>query len=210
MINVFMIDDHFAIIQGLEFSFSDCPEGIRMTGSSLNLQEALTRIPSLDVQVILLDLFLEKEKNPVDNVRKLKAAFPVIPIIIYTAENSVFWKLKMYEEGVSGFLYKGSDLNTVFCTIQLVMEGNIMISPELLKMVSAGSDETSFVYLTTNELRVGQYIADGLTLKEIAGKEGKSVSAIEKCSRQIRKKTATKTLPESIKKLITYNQLSVN
>ena len=186
MIDVFMIDDHFAVVQGLEFSFSNCPEGVRMTGSSLNLQEALAKIPSLDVQVILLDLFLEKEKDPVDNVRKLMSSFPDIPIIIYSAENSTYWKLKMYQEGVSGFIYKGSDLNTVFCTIHSVAQGNIIIEPELLKLMSARPDETSSIYLTEDELKIGQYIADGLTLKEIAVKEDKSVSAIEMHCRAIR------------------------
>ena len=198
MINVFLIDDHPAILEGLDFMLSDSEEGVRMAGSSLNIKEAITSLPSMDVQVIMLDLFLRQD-DPMENLRLLKMTLPDIPVIIYSAEDSIWWKQRMFNAGISAYLCKCLDQENIISTIVQVAAGNIVFPQDLLSVPQPDIKGSNKFFFTREEIEIGRDLSLGLTIKRMAAKHDKSPSSIEKALRVLRQKTGATTLPELVR-----------
>jgi len=198
MIHVFMIDDHPAVIQGLEFMLSDSEEGVRIVGSALNIADAIALLPTMDVKVILLDLFLGDD-DPLENLKLLNMTLPGIPVIIYTAGNSVWWKQRMFRAGISAYLCKCMDEKKMISTIVNVAEGNILLPHDIIPALHTNIKGSNKPIFTQEEIEIGRDLSLGLTIKRIAAKRRKSPSSIEKSLRVLRQKTGATTLPELVR-----------
>ena len=104
MIKLLVIDDHPVTISGIKSILNGYAE---IVYSAHNIKESLN-FNSNNFDLIILDLLLD-ENNPVENVEKLKNTYPNIPIVIFTCEDSVIWKRKMLDAGVSAYIVKSSD-----------------------------------------------------------------------------------------------------
>jgi DNA-binding NarL/FixJ family response regulator len=126
MIGLFAIDDHFLIIEGLYKTFNPEIDEIGLVGSALSVEEALKSIPKTKTDIIVLDLFIN-DSDPVANFRHLRNAFPSIPIVILTMEDSLRWQIKMFKLGVMGFLNKTEKKETLKSVFIQVANGNLVI-----------------------------------------------------------------------------------
>lgn len=201
MVNVFMIDDHPAMIEGISFQFSEPEDRVRLVGSSLNATDALFKMPSLDVQVILLDLFINTD-SPVSNLQLLRAAWPDMPVVIYSAEDSTWWKYKMFGLRVNAFLNKCIDNETIITSILQVSNGSVLLPSDVKDMLNPVIHSFETASLTWEDLEVGKEMSFGLSIKEIAEKLHKSPSSIEKHLRIMRMKTHTHSNPDLTRTLI--------
>jgi two-component system response regulator EvgA len=197
MVNVFIIDDHPAIIEGVAFLFSAPEDRVRLVGSSITMTDALKGLTSLNVQVILLDLFIGRD-SPESNLRILRAVFPDIPVVIYSAEDSTWWKKTMFGLGVNAFLNKCTNNETIITTILQVSKGTILLPPEVKGLLAPDSSRKTNVF-SWEELELGKGLAFGMTLKELSEKFHKSDSSIEKTIRSLRIKTQAHSNPELIR-----------
>lgn len=126
MIGLFAIDDHFLIIEGLYSAFNPETDEIGLVGSALSIEEAMKKIPGTPTDIIVLDLFI-KDTDPVANFRQLRNAFPAIPIVILTMEDSQRWQIKMFKLGVMGFLNKTEKKETMKNVFIQVANGNLVM-----------------------------------------------------------------------------------
>jgi DNA-binding NarL/FixJ family response regulator len=134
MIKLFAIDDHFLIIEGLTKTFNPETDGIGLVGSALSINEALQKIPHTGVDIILLDLFLGNE-DPVANFRQLHAAFPDIPVVMLTMEDSRRWQAKMFKLGVMGYLTKSESKEAMKRVLGQVAQGNLVMPSEVSQSI---------------------------------------------------------------------------
>jgi DNA-binding NarL/FixJ family response regulator len=126
MIGLFAIDDHFLIIEGLSQAFNPETDEVGLVGSAITVDDAITKIPGTKTDIIVLDLFI-RDTDPVENFRKLRNAFPSIPIVILTMEDSLRWQVKMFKLGVMGFLNKAEKKETMKSVFIQVALGNLVI-----------------------------------------------------------------------------------
>jgi DNA-binding NarL/FixJ family response regulator len=126
MIGLFAIDDHFLIIEGLYKAFNPETDEVGLVGSALSVDEAMKKIPGTPTDIIVLDLFIN-DTDPVANFRMLRNAFPKIPIVILTMEDSLRWQIKMFKLGVMGFLNKAEKHGTMKSVFIQVANGNLVI-----------------------------------------------------------------------------------
>ncbi|MFH1296407.1 MAG: response regulator transcription factor [Bacteroidota bacterium] len=201
MIDLFLIDDHPPVITGLEFMFSWSEAGIQIIGSATTIKEALTKLSVSSPHVILLDLFMGDE-DPLVNLSLIRAMHRDIPVIIYSVELSTWWKKRMFSEGISAYLCKCADEEKIISTILQVAKGDIVLPPDVQEIITANSKQDIPESITSLELELGRDLAFGLTIKEIAAKQMKSPSAVEKACRELRKKTGAHTQAELIRILI--------
>jgi DNA-binding NarL/FixJ family response regulator len=130
MINLFAIDDHFLIIEGLYKSFNPDSKDVEVVGSALSVEEALEKLALIPIDIIVLDLFIG-QSDPVSNFQRLRAAFPSIPIVILSMEDTLSWKVKMFQLGVNAFLNKGDSKETMNDVFIQVAAGKFVISEEV-------------------------------------------------------------------------------
>jgi DNA-binding NarL/FixJ family response regulator len=132
MIGLFAIDDHFLIIEGLYSAFNPETDEVGLVGSALSLEEALKNIPGTKTDIIVLDLFIN-DTDPVANFKQLRDAFPSIPIVILTMEDSLRWQIKMFKLGVMGFLNKTEKKEIMKSVFIQVANGNLVIPDKVSK-----------------------------------------------------------------------------
>jgi DNA-binding NarL/FixJ family response regulator len=132
MIGLFAIDDHFLIIEGLYKAFDSDSDEIGLVGSASNVEDALKGIPETSTDIIVLDLFIQ-DTNPVANFRMLSGAFPGVPIVILTMEDSLRWQIKMFKLGVMGFLNKSDSKETMKSLFIQVANGNLVMPEKVSK-----------------------------------------------------------------------------
>ncbi|MDP1621966.1 MAG: response regulator [Bacteroidales bacterium] len=126
MIGLFAIDDHFLIIEGLGQAFNPETDEVGLVGSAFNIEEAIEKIPKTKTDVIILDIYLD-DTDPVANFQRLHKAFPAIPIVILSVEDSLQWQVKMFKLGVMGFLNKAEKKETMKSVFIQVALGNMVI-----------------------------------------------------------------------------------
>ena len=139
MIKLFAIDDHFLITEGLKKSFNHDSGEIRVAGSALNVDEALEKIPGIPTDIIVLDIYIG-DSDPVSNVKRLRNAFPSIPIVILSMEDSLLWKVKMFKLGVHAFIIKVDGKETMLDIFRQVAAGNAVIPEEVSRTLAGKSN----------------------------------------------------------------------
>jgi len=199
MINIFIIDDHPAIIAGLEFLLSEHEDRFNVAGSSTTIKNALHKLPSLKVNVIILDLYMGND-SPVSNLQLLRTSYPDIPVLIYSAEDSTLWKYKMIKAGANAFLNKCSHNDIFIDTILAISDGSILITEDIKDILNLCPEQTYI--LTPEELKIGEYLSFGMSLKEISLQLGKSLSLVEKNLNKLRRKTNAKSNIELVRILL--------
>jgi len=201
MIDIFMIDDHPPVIRGLEFMFSWSEHSIRIIDSAITIKQALYKLSRSCPDIILLDLFIGDE-DPLMNRNVIRSVCKDIPIIIYSAEVSTWWKKRMFSEGINAYLCKCTDEEKMISTILQVANGDIVLPHDVQEILTLHSEKGKPGSITAQELDIGRDLSFGLTIKEIAAKYYKSPSSIEKACRELRNKTGAQTQSELIRILI--------
>ena len=136
MIKLFAIDDHFLIIEGLYKSFNPDSKEVEVVGSALSIEEALEKLPTMPIDIIVLDLFI-RETDPISNFKQLRSAFPSIPIVILSMEDTLEWKVKMFKLGVHAFLNKGDKKETMNDVFIQVAAGKSIIPDEVSRALKS-------------------------------------------------------------------------
>lgn len=206
MIKLFIIEDHYLIVAGLKNIFRSLGNGIHVAGHAQNVQETVQQIREIDVDVIVLDLWI-KDDDPVDNIRCLIREYPEIPVVILTVENSFFWQITMFQEGAKAYLLKSDSNSTIRNTLIQVARGMKVIPDEIQQKLLENCSCRNNSRLTAEEHEIVTEYTSGLALKEIAQKTGKSISSLEKKLQKIRLKANARNIPELIKVLFKRKEL---
>lgn len=75
MIRLFVIDNDPLVIEGCHYRVHPARDGVRITGSALNVNEAIHKAGSGDFDIFILDLHIP-ESEPCNNVKILKSRSP--------------------------------------------------------------------------------------------------------------------------------------
>jgi len=209
MIRLFVIEDHYVIISGLRNFFRPSRDKIEISITASGIQDAITHSLGETFDIILLDLWLE-HGDPEENFRVIQNKFPGKPVIIYTHEQLFQWQRKMFRAGVKGYLVKTADKNEIKTTFEKVLKGET-VYPASMQQFNAKQrifgDKNLPLRLTSDQERIVQLLSDGYALKQIADKQGRSTSTIEKALKEIRKKYDANTNVELLKIILLNRQI---
>ncbi|MCX6287296.1 MAG: response regulator transcription factor, partial [Bacteroidetes bacterium] len=169
MINLYVIDDHFFVGTGLAKTFHDDGNTIDIVGSALNLFQAVEEIPKLNVNIILLDLFI-RGTDPIINIKHLMKAFPIIPIVIYSYEESIDWQIKMFQEGAKAYISKSDEPISMTDVFHQVFLGKTIIPDTVLHLLGKIDNKITHPELLPSQIDILVELCSGKTVKEIADK----------------------------------------
>ena len=161
-IRVLVVDDHPVVRVGLG-SMLGSQKGITVVGMVASGGEALTSLPKLRPDVVLMDLRMP-EMDGVDAIVALRAAEPTVKILVltnYQMDEDVFNAL---QAGALGYLVKSAPQEDVIKAIRTVNQGKAYIPPAIAAKLA---ERISHSALSPRELEVLQSVAKGLTNKEI-------------------------------------------
>jgi DNA-binding NarL/FixJ family response regulator len=173
MIRVFLLDDHEVVRRGLADLLTDAG-GIEVVGESGSAQEATRRIPALKPDVAILDGRLP-DGSGIDVCRDVRAVDPSIKGLILTSYEDDEALFAAIMAGASGYVLKQIRGTDLVDAVHRVAAGQSLLDPavtqRVLERIRNGVERPRELRnLSEQETRILEYIAQGLTNREIAGK----------------------------------------
>jgi DNA-binding NarL/FixJ family response regulator len=174
-ITVCIVDDVSELRQALEEIVSSA-DGYKCIGTMRNTSEALTRIPLLKPDVVLMDINLGESESGIDCVRELKPITPATNYMmctVYEDDEKIFEALSA---GASGYILKKTEPQKLLESIKELHEGGAPMSSQIArKVVFAFRDKPIAAHhspgieqLSHREKQILEELSRGLMYKEIA------------------------------------------
>ncbi len=167
---VLLADDHTLVAEGLKSLLKDVFDlvGVVHDGHAL-LESAEQLRPDVIVTDISMPLL-----NGLDAVKQIRASRPETRVIILTMHRDTHLAAAAFRAGVSGYLLKVSPGEELVKAIREVAQGRSYVTTLLAKdLINLLMDNTTprenESPLTPRQREVLQLIAEGRTMKEVAG-----------------------------------------
>ncbi|HMR82311.1 MAG TPA: response regulator transcription factor [Niabella sp.] len=174
-ISVFIVDDHYMVIEGIR-SLLQNEQEIVWLGHATNAVSCLGFLRQQQPDVILMDINLP-DKSGIDLCKEVKENFPFVFIIGLSTFNQYSFIDKMMENGASGYLLKNATREEMMEAIHTVMKGKLYLSGEAAHTLIR--PQAAAILLTRREKEVLELIAEGLTNNEIAEKLYISITTVD-------------------------------
>ncbi|MFI5485010.1 response regulator [Micromonospora echinaurantiaca] len=173
MIRVFLLDDHEVVRRGLADLLTSSGD-IEVVGESGSAQEAARRIPALRPDVAILDARLP-DGNGIDVCRDVRAVDSSIKGLILTSYEDDEALFAAIMAGAAGYVLKQIRGTDLVDAVRRVAAGQSLLDPAIttrvLERIRSGVEQPRELKdLTDQERRILEYVAEGLTNREIAGK----------------------------------------
>ncbi|MBO4164386.1 MULTISPECIES: response regulator [Micromonospora] len=173
MIRVFLLDDHEVVRRGLADLLQSSGD-IEVVGESGSAQEASRRIPALRPDVAILDARLP-DGNGIDVCRDVRAVDSSIKGLILTSYEDDEALFAAIMAGAAGYVLKQIRGTDLVDAVRRVAAGQSLLDPAIttrvLERIRSGVEQPrELKSLTEQERRILEYVAEGLTNREIAGK----------------------------------------
>jgi two-component system response regulator NreC len=183
-IRTLLTDDHTLFRQGIKTLLSAIPD-LEVVGEAANAADAVTQAAELRPDVVLMDVSMPGLSS-FEATRQIRKGRPETKVLFLTMYDDDDYLAESMEAGASGYLLKDSPAEQLVSAIGEVHRGGSYLSPRMLSHVvddfrSRVRSATSprFNTLTRRELEVLKFLAEGNSVKEIAGTLDLSVKTIE-------------------------------
>ncbi len=196
MINVLITDDHQSYAQGLKL-FLESIDGFEVAGTASDGEQALTMLPGLDVDVVVLDLDMPG-MNGEETLKRIKADFPAIKVLILTSFSDACVIDSMKKLGADGYRNKESAMEDIMRAIKNIYDGYLDYLVRENRASALVSVNFNTFRLTKQETKVVRYLSEGLSVKEIADLTSLSEHTIESHCKAARAKAGAKNSAELV------------
>ncbi len=205
MINVAIVDDDREVRDGIVLLINGT-QNYRCVGAYGSAQEAVDRIPELDVQVVLMDINMP-HMSGIECVVRLKNLQPSLQIMMLTSfedDEKIFQSLVA---GASGYLLKKTPPAKLLEAIEEIYHGGSPMSNQIARKVvetfqSGGNSSKEMVGLTQREQEILSHLAKGYRYKEIAEALFISVETVRTHLRNIYEKLHVRSRTEAVLKYL--------
>jgi DNA-binding NarL/FixJ family response regulator len=175
-LQVLLADDHALFRDGMRYvlqQLSDQVDIICAGNFAETLRQAETN-PGLDLALIDLNM---PGSEGVGSIRIFHHQFPGVPLVVVSGSDQrseIEWVM---EYGAMGFISKMSTAKEMVNALRLVLAGEIYLPPQLLSAsdtivntsdIDNGNQHLNKHGLTKRQMEALQYLAEGLSNKEIA------------------------------------------
>jgi len=206
MIKIVIVEDHKLMRDNLKFLFSIIDD-FCVTGDYAKGEDFIAALPSLSVDVVLLDFILKDSPMPMqgdDVARYLRRERPDIKVVMVSGENNLETLQKMLDAGIDGFVSKEAGCSdSIAEAIRSVMNGSKYYTQDMSSILAKIADnkqkkkEISGEF-TEQEHRILELCGEGLQGKEIADRLNISVNTVYNHKRSIYKKAGLNNNTEAV------------
>jgi DNA-binding NarL/FixJ family response regulator len=170
-IKVLLADDHTVVAEGLQALLKDTFDLVGFVSDGRALVEAAEKLrPDVIVTDISMPLL-----NGIDAIRQIRARRHDTRIIVLTMHHDTHLAAEAFRAGVSGYLLKVSAGEELIKAIREVAQGRsyvtTLLAKDLINLLidAAAAPREGGSPLTARQREVLQLIAEGRTMKEVAG-----------------------------------------
>ncbi len=187
---IYIIDDHALFRNGLIALL----ESKQISASAAaSPEQGLVEIPSLSVDIILLDLRMP-QMSGLEVLKTLKAKNITTPIVMLTTSTQEHDLRNCLKHGAQGYLLKDMDPDELIDALDEVIKGSIVVTQDMTHLLAKAlrdeltDNEPSFDSLTSREEEVACQVSSGYSNKVIARELGISDGTVKLHVKSILKK----------------------
>jgi two-component system nitrate/nitrite response regulator NarL len=166
-VSVAFVDDHPTLLEGLKAIFGR-KSRFKVLATGGCCDEALKIAQKQNPQVIVLDLNMPG--NAFDCIRTILQAAPETKIVAFTASSGINHAIEALQAGASGYVLKGSSLDSLTDAIEAVMAGDTYITKGFATKVIAAltNPAVAKIKLSTREGQIVTLLLESRTNREMA------------------------------------------
>lgn len=181
MITVGIVEDNETVRQTLS-ELIDATPSFRCVCACATAKEAMSEIPRVRPEVVLMDIHLPGESGIACTAR-LKARLPELQVIILTVYKDTELIFRALKAGASGYLLKRAPTEEILRAISEVKAGGAPMTGEIARLVvqsfqAAPAGDLGEHGLSPRELEILELLSEGLTNKKIAVRLGISAETV--------------------------------
>ena len=202
-IDVGIVEDEKQIRESLVILINGS-EGFTCSHAFETAEAAILEIPSLDLDVVLMDIHLPG-KNGIECIVELKPQCSTVQFLMCTSFEDTDSVFKALKAGASGYLTKTTQPSKILDAIVEVYNGGSPMSSHIARKVVAsfhgGNKESSEMQkLSEREKEILNLLSQGLRYKEIADKLFLSTETVRTHIRNIYEKLHVNSRTEALNK----------
>jgi DNA-binding NarL/FixJ family response regulator len=180
--------------------------GFQCLGSFRSAELALKNIPTLNPDVVLMDINLPG-MDGVQCVRQLKEVCPKIQFLMLTVYEESDRIFNSLQAGARGYLLKRTAMEELFDGIRQVMDGGTPLTDHIARKIvhyfnQLGQRASTLESLSPRETKVLEVLAQGLSYKEAAHSLTLSIDTIRMNVRHIYHKLHVHSRAEAVAKYL--------
>lgn len=180
-IRVALVEDNAKLRHQLESLIGNAP-GFACVGAIANAEAALTGLPPIAPDVVLMDIQLPRMSG-VECVARLRALLPDTKVVMLTAYDDSDHIFQALENGANGYLLKRTPPDELLRSIADVHTGGAPMNSHIARLVvqsfhRRGPSPRQTENLTPREEEVLRLVSQGFINKEIADQLGISLETV--------------------------------
>lgn len=207
-VSVIIIEDQKEIREMLSVIVNGYP-GFSLLASLVTAEEALEKIPSLQPDVVLVDIHLPGISG-IECVAELKKQLPSTQFIMCTSLENTETIFSALKAGATGYISKATPPSKILEAVMEVHNGGSPMSAHIARKVvgsfSEKTDNNEHHKLSVREKEILDLLSKGLRYKEIAEKLFLSTETIRTHIRNIYEKLQVNSRTMAINKVFGKNK----
>jgi two-component system, NarL family, response regulator NreC len=183
-IRCLIADDHVLVRQGICRLLQDELD-VDIVGEAGDAAEALKRVMELRPDIVLMDVSMPGLSS-FEAARVIQSDFPRTRVIFLTMHEDQDYVMQGLQAGAAGYLLKDTPAAKLASVLRDVHRGGKFVSPEVLggliengKLGVHDRPRPSRTALTPRETEIMKLLAEGNTVRKIAGILGLSLKTVE-------------------------------
>jgi two-component system, NarL family, invasion response regulator UvrY len=172
MIRVVLADDHAVVREGVRRVLEE-RGNVAVVAEAATVAELLSELARVQTDVLILDIAMPGP-GIVETLRQVSTIQPRARSLVLTAYPEADYAVRVLRAGAAGYLTKDRSLEQLLDAVRRVYRGGIYVSPSLGETLAARlvgpGDEPAHAALSDREFEVLKGLADGESLKAIAGR----------------------------------------
>ena len=210
-ISVSIVEDDAQVRASLARLIDSSP-GFRCVSQHGSAENALSEIPKINSQVVLMDINLPGI-NGVECVRRLKPQMPATQVIMLTVYQNTEHIFNALAAGATGYMLKQTPPAELLSAIRDVQGGGSPMSGHIARKIvqsfqQAGKDSVEAQSLSPREAEVLALLAKGFLYKEIAEEMKVTYATVHTHIRHIYEKLHVRSRTEAVAKHLGQNRAS--
>lgn len=186
-INVVAVDDHRVALLGIERIIAGAVD-IELVGKYHSMPEVLAHLANPNqpkADVVLLDLRLGKDSDPLDNVLQLTEAG--MPVLVYSSLESPYLMRRAMAGGVCGLVEKTAEPELLLEALRVAAAGQTFATSEWAGLIDS-DPLLDAVELSPRQREVVELYAMGVSAREVGVQTGLSQETVQDYLSRIRVK----------------------
>lgn len=183
-IRCLIADDHVLVRQGIGRLLQDEPD-VEIVGEAGDAAAALKCVTELRPDIVLMDIGMPGFSS-FDATRVIQSEYPSTRVVFLTMHEDQDYVIRGLQAGAAGYVLKDTPAAKLASVLRDVHQGGKFVSPEVLsgldddgKLLAAERPRIEKDKLTPRETEIMKHLAEGKTVRKIAGLLGLSAKTVE-------------------------------